>query len=468
MQKTDEVKQNSDGTRRELTNRHVSMIALGGTIGTGLFLGASNSIMKTGPSIIIVYAVLGLIFFLMMRAIGELMYADPSQHTFISFISKYLGHQAGHFALWTYWLGVIFVAMAELTAVSKYVQFWFPSWHTWTIQLVVLALLMCVNLIAVRLFGETEFWFAMIKVTAIVVMIIVGLGMVFMNYKTPVGHASFANITRGFTMFPNGWESFVAAFPMVFFSFQGMEFIGITTSETENPRKVLPKVINEILLRILIFYIGAIVVIMAIYPWQSLDPHTSPFVQVFELAGLKAAAAVINFVVLTAAASALNSYMYSAGRHFYQIALDSRAKAFKPFRKIAKSGVPARGVMFSAAMILLGPILNSLPQISDAFAFITSVSSDMYIIVYLMTMLAHRKYRESKQFDPQGFLMPAYKVTSPLVILFFVAVYISLFTNGTGILPAIGGLVWTAGFLGIQYLVKSMHEHGVNSIKIDE
>ncbi len=463
-----EFKENEDGTRRELSNRHVQMIAIGGTIGTGLFLGASSSIQKTGPSIVLVYMILGFIFFLMMRGIGEMMYADPSQHTFISFIAKYLGKRTGYFALWTYWLGVLFVAMAELTAVSKYVQFWFPHWQTWTIQLVVLAVLMSINLIAVRLFGEAEFWFAMIKITAIVVMIVVGLGMVFMNFKTPVGHASFSNITTGFSMFPKGFGSFVAAFPMVFFSFQGMEFIGITTAETANPRKVLPKVINEILLRVLIFYVGAIVVIMAIYPWNSLDPHTSPFVQVFELAGLKAAAAVINFVVLTAAASALNSYLYSAGRHFYQIALDSNAKPFRPFRKIAKTGIPARAIIISAALVLVGPILNSLPQIADAFAFITSVSSDMYIIVYLLTMMAHRKYRQSADFDPQGFLMPAYKLTSPMVIAFFAVVYLSLLVTGDGLWPALGGIVWTIAFMGIQYLTSSMRSRGINSVKIDE
>lgn len=241
-----------------------------------------------------------------------------------------------------------------------------------------LAILVSINLIAVGLFGEAEFWFAMIKITAIVVMIIVGLFLVFTNFKTPVGHASFGNITNHFSMFPNGIMSFVAAFPMVFFAFQGMEFIGITTSETQDPRKVLPKVINEIIYRVLLFYIGAIAIIMAIYPWQSLDPTQSPFVQVFQLAGMKAAAAVINFVVLTAAASALNSYMYSAGRHFYQLALDTKhSKFMKHFRKISRTGVPARGILFSAALVLIGPILNSMPQITDAFAFITSVSSDL-------------------------------------------------------------------------------------------
>jgi AAT family amino acid transporter len=207
---------------------------------------------------------------------------------------------------------------------------------------------------------------------------------------------------------------------------------------------------------------------MAIYPWNSLDPHTSPFVQVFELAGLKAAAAVINFVVLTAAASALNSYLYSAGRHFYQIALDSNAKPFRPFRKIAKTGIPARAIIISAALVLVGPILNSLPQIADAFAFITSVSSDMYIIVYLLTMMAHRKYRQSADFDPQGFLMPAYKLTSPMVIAFFAVVYLSLLVTGDGSWPALGGIVWTIAFMGIQYLTSSMRSRGINSVKIDE
>jgi AAT family amino acid transporter len=330
-----------------------------------------------------------------------------------------------------------------------------------------LAILVAINLIAVGLFGEAEFWFAMIKITAIVVMILVGLFMVFTNYKTPIGHASFANITTNFALFPNGFMSFVAAFPMVFFAFQGMEFIGITTSETKDPRKVLPKVINEIIYRVLIFYIGAIAVIMAIYPWNSLDPTQSPFVQVFQLAGLKAAAAVINFVVLTAAASALNSYMYSAGRHFYQLALDTNTKLMRPFRKISKTGVPARGILFSAALVLIGPILNSLPQISNAFTFITSVSSDLYIIVYLLTMLAHRKYRQSLDFEPDGFLMPAYRFTSPLVIGFFAAIYLSLFITGDGIWPALGGLIWTVGFMAVIKLTTRKQGAGA-SVNIND
>ena len=236
---------NADGTKRGLKKKHVQMIAIGGTIGTGLFLGAGNSIAKTGPSILIVYAILGLFFFLMMRGIGEMLYADPSQHTFVAFISKYVSPGAGYFAGWSYWIGLTFVAMAELTAVSTYVKFWFPTWQTWLIQIFFLAILTLVNLVAVKVFGETEYWFAMIKIIAIIAVIVTGLFLIFTGFKAPASGgntvASFSNITHHFSLFPNGPAMFFAAFPMVFFAFQGMEFVGITTAETENPRGVLDR-----------------------------------------------------------------------------------------------------------------------------------------------------------------------------------------------------------------------------------
>ncbi|MGO2137625.1 MAG: amino acid permease, partial [Leuconostoc mesenteroides] len=376
---------NADGTIRGLKKKHVQMIAIGGTIGTGLFLGARNSIAKTGPSILIVYAVLGAFFFMMMRGIGEMLYADPSQHTFVSFISKYVGAGAGYFAGWSYWIGLLFVAMAELTAVSTYVKFWFPSWKTWIIQILFLFVLTMINLIAVRVFGETEYWFAMIKIIAIVAMIVTGLILIFTGFKAPAsgGHtvASFSNVFSNFSLFPNGASVFFAAFPMVFFAFQGMEFVGITTAETENPREVLPKAINTIIIRILIFYLGAMIIIMSIINWHVIakTPESSPFVMVFQLAGFKAAATIINFVVLTSVASALNSAIYSAGRHFYQLAEESDSKFMINFREISSNGVPAKAIIFTAILVLISPVINSIPQITSAFGLITSISSNMYI-----------------------------------------------------------------------------------------
>ncbi|EEI72526.1 amino acid permease [Lentilactobacillus hilgardii] len=446
MKEKSKIRMNADGTKRELSNRHVQMIALGGTIGTGLFLGAGTSITKTGPSIIFIYAVIGIFFFLMMRAIGEMLYKDPSEHTFIAFISRYLGPKMGYFAGWSYWLELIFIGMAELTAISTYVRFWFPNIDAWMIQIAILVILAAVNLIAVKLFGEAEFWFAMIKIIAIIAMIVTGIIMVTTSFKTPIGHAGLNNIFEGFKFFPNGIVNFIGAFPMVFFAFQGMEFVGITTAETKDPHKVLPKAINETIYRILLFYIGAIIVIMAIYPWHSLSANQSPFVQVFALAGLKAAAGVINFVVLTSASSSLNSFLYSAGRHFYQLASESQGTLMPKFKSVSKSGVPAKAIVFSAALIMLAPVISSIPGIENAFTLICSATSDLALVVYLLTVIAHYKYRQSIDFDPNGFVLKGYKWIDPALIGFFIIIYLSLFFNGDGTIPAIAGLIWCIGF----------------------
>lgn len=444
---------NSDGTKRALSNRHVQMIAIGGTIGTGLFLGAGSTISKTGPSILIVYALLGIFFFLMMRAIGEMFYSDPSQHTFVSFITKYLGDGAGRFAGWTYWIGLVFVGMAELTAIATYVQYWLPKTPTWLIEITFLVILTMINLIAARMFGETEFWFAMIKIVAIVAMIVIGIYMAFTAFKTPMGHASFSNLTANYSMFPKGINNFIAAFPMVFFAFQGIEFVSITIGETKNPKTVVKKAVNETLLRILIFYIGALIIIMSIIPWQTLSANQSPFVQVFKLAGLPAAAAVINFVVLTSASSALNSVLFSAGRHFYQLAVDEPDNSWlhRSFAAISNNGVPAKAILISATLVLITPLMSLTHGLTSVFTIVTSVSSDMYIIVYTLSMLAHRKYRASTDFLPDGFKMPGYKVTSALTIAFFSIIFITLFFVPGDAIPAFGAIIWTVLFGGWCY-----------------
>ncbi|KGH41128.1 Amino acid transport protein (plasmid) [Lactobacillus plantarum subsp. plantarum P-8] [Lactiplantibacillus plantarum] len=396
------IVKNQDGTMRSLSNRHVQMIAIGGTIGTGLFLGSGSTISKTGPSVMLVYLILGLFFFFMMRAIGEMFYADPTQHTFVSFISRYLGPTIGHFTGWTYWIGLVFVCMAELTATATYVQYWLPSVPAWIIELVFLGILVSVNLIAARLFGEAEFWFA---------MILTGVFMLINHSVTPLGHVSLTNISHDYTLFPHGIFNFIAAFPMVFFAFQGIEFVSITIGEAKSPHTVIKKAVNETLLRILLFYIGALVVIMIIIPWTSLSANSSPFVQVFKLAGFPAAAATINFVVLTSAA-----------------------------------------IAFTASLVLITPIMSLTTAISSVFTIVTGVSSDMYIIVYTLTLVAHRRYRASTDFLPNGFIMPWYKITSPLTILFFGIIFISLFFIPEDIVGAVGAICWTLIFGGIEFL----------------
>ena len=437
--------ENENGMVRGLQNRHVQLIAIAGTIGTGLFLGAGRSLSLTGPSIILVYMLTGAFMYLMMRAIGEMLYMDPDQHTFINFITKYLGKGWGYFSGWSYWVSLVFLGMAEITAVSNYVQLWFPNWPAWQIQIIFLALLSCVNLIAVKVFGEVEFWFGMIKIVTILALIVTGIFMVTTNFETPAGHASLTNITNGFQMFPNGWVKFVMAFQMVFFAYQAIEFVGITTSETANPRQVLPKAIKEIPIRIVIFYVGALLAIMAIFPWQQLPVNKSPFVTVFQMVGIKWAAGLINFVVLTAAASSLNSTLYSTGRHLYQIAKEtpnSKVMNRLKLNSLSRMGIPSRAIIVSAIVVAVSAFINILPGVSDAFALITASSSGVYIAIYILTMLSHLKYRKSKEFMPDGFVMPAYKVLNPLTIVFFLFVFVCLFLQESTYIGAVGATIW--------------------------
>lgn len=438
---------------RGLQNRHVQLIAIAGTIGTGLFLGAGRSISLTGPSIMLVYMITGGFMFLMMRALGELLYKDPNQHTFIHFIGKYLGPGYGYFAGLSYWLSLVFIGMAELTAVGEYVRFWFPSWPAWIIQIVFLVVLSMVNLIAVKLFGEMEFWFGMIKIVAIVGLIVTAIFMLLTNFQTSQGVVSLANITDNFHMFPNGAKSFIMAFQMVFFSYLVIEFVGITTSETANPRKVLPKAIKDLPIRIIIFYVGSLIAIMSIFPWRQLPADASPFVMVFKLAGIKWAAALINFVVLTSAASSLNSTLFSTGRQLFQMASETPNSFTKRFNldRLSRQGVPSAAIITSAIVVGASALISVIPGISDAFALITASSSGVYISIYALIMLAHWQYRKSEDFMADGYLMPAYKVLTPVTLVFFAFVFVTLFMQSSTFYGAIGATIWVIAFGGYSY-----------------
>lgn len=459
---------------RGLSNRHVQFIAIGGTIGTGLFLGSGKSIALTGPSIVLVYIAVGLIMFILMRAIGEMMYQDPSQHTFINFITRYVGRDWGDFCQWSYWIVLVLIGMTELTAVSRYFVEFFKTYNIdltawkWLIEIGFLAVLVLVNLIAVKFFGEAEFWFSMIKITLIIGMIVTAIVMLITHYhysavtipttgsviKSPAGQVTFANIFRDFSLAPNGWRNLVIAFPMVFFAYQQIEFVGVTVSETKNPRPVLKKATNQIIYRILIFYVGALIAIMTIVPWRNFVPDkagefVSPFIMVFKYAGLDWAAALVFFVVITAASSSLNSLLFSAGRHLYQVANESDQNSFLRFfslEQVSSHKVPARAIIFSALFILISPAVSLFPAITQAFTWFSSASSSVIIVIYTLTIVAHWKYRQSKDFSPDGFLLPVYKVLDSLAIIFFAAVYLTLFLAPDTVWLAIAGLIWLVFF----------------------
>ncbi len=422
---------------RTLSGRHINMIALGGTIGTGLFLGAGDSIQKAGPTILLVYIITGFFVFSMMRALGELLLTDHSQTVFIGFIKKHLGERTGFVMGWTYWLGWVIIAMAELTAIGKYMQFWFPQTPAWMWELLFLGILYSMNIIAVKAFGETEFWFALIKIVAIVAMILIGVVMVVFHIRSEAGVTKLSTLWQH-GLIANHGNNLLAAFQMAFFAFLGVEFVGITAAETKNPLQTIPKSINSIIIRILIFYIGALLAIMTIQPWTNYSANTSPFVQVFSGIGIPAAAGIINFVILTAAASSLNSALFTTGRMIFSL---SPKNSF--FNKLNKHYIPMRGITLSAVLVASVIGLNYIfPE--DAFGIVTSTASATFIVIYISLLLTHIKYRKSEQFanGEKLFLMPGAPFSNYLTILFMATVFLILLFSPNTMVTTILAIVW--------------------------
>lgn len=411
--------------KRGLKNRHVQLLAIGGAIGTGLFLGSGRSISLAGPSILLTYMITGIICFFIMRALGELLLSNLDHHSFIDFVEEYLGDRAAFITGWTYWFCWLSLAMADLTAVGLYMQYWIPWMPQWIPALVVLAILLVMNLTAVKHFGEMEFWFALIKVIAIVSLIIIGLIMILTGFTTNAGSAAFANLWNYGGWFPNGTMGFILSFQMVVFAFTGIELVGLTAGETENPKKVIPIAINNIPLRIILFYIGSLAIIMSIYPWIAVDPNSSPFVAVFNAVGILAAASIVNFVVLTSAASATNSGIFSTSRMIY--ALSKRGHAPSRMKRLTNHAVPYQATLFSAAALLFTVVLNYvMPE--SVFIMITSISTFCFIYIWAIIVVCHLKYRKQRpELAKQStFKMPLYPFMNYLILAFFVFILVVL------------------------------------------
>lgn len=332
-----------------------------------------------------------------------------------------------------------------------------------------IALLLVINLTSVRVFGETEFWFSIIKISLIVGMIITGIAMavigfrypatMFNGVRTPAGQAAIANLTADFGLAPNGWTNFLLSFQMVFFAYETIEMLAFTVSETKDPRGVLPKATNQLLGRILIFYVGALAAIMTIVPWRYFrrgadGSFSSPFIMVFHYAGVNWASSLVFFVVITAAISSTNSLLYSAGRQLYQIALSSGSSRFEHLRTVSVRAVPKNAIILTALIALASPLMSLIPRMSSLFVTFSSCSSAVIILVYVLTMIAHMRYRASSDFMPDGFVLRGYKVWDTLAIAFFVFVYVTLFFSASTRLPGILGLVWLVVFGTISAVVQ--------------
>lgn len=440
---------NEKELKRGLSNRHIQLIALGGAIGTGLFLGVGQAAILAGPSVILGYAIAGLVAFFIMRQLGEMVVEEPISGSFSSFANNYWGPFAGYASGWNYWLLYILVSMAELTAIGKYVQFWWPEIPLWASSLFFFMVINVINLASVKVYGETEFWFSIIKVVAIIAMIIFGTYLLLSGNGGE--RATVENLYNDGGFFPHGWLSgnadigysgLLAALVIIMFSFGGLELVGITAAEAENPEKNIPKATNQVLWRILVFYVGALFILFSLMPWRTITAETSPFVEVFatlkgfqfELFGktfyfTTIIANALNVIVLTAALSVYNSCVYSNSRMLYGLAEQGNAPRF--LKKLNKNHSPINAILVSAAIVAVTVVINKvIPK--EALGILMSLVVSALIINWIMITLTHMFFRKKK--DAQGiktkFPTILYPLSNYFSLLFLFGVLMMMWFTG--------------------------------------
>lgn len=429
--------------KRGLEARHIQMIALGGTIGVGLFMGSASTIQWTGPSVMLAYAISGIFVFFIMRAMGEMLYVEPSTGSFATFGYKYIHPLAGYLTVWSNWFQWVIVGMSEIIAVGAYMQYWFPDLPAWIPGLIAMIILGAANLMSVKSFGELEFWFAMIKIVTIILMIIAGFGLIFFGIGNGGIAVGLSNLWAHGGFFTGGWSGFFFALSLVVAAYQGVELIGITAGEAKNPQKTITKAVNSIIWRILIFYIGAIFVIVTVYPWDELSTIGSPFVATFAKVGITAAAGFINFVVITAAMSGCNSGIYSAGRMLYTLGMNGQAPKF--FTKLTSNGVPIVGTLGVLIGLVIGVVLSYIAP-ENLFVYVYSASVLPGMVPWFIILISQIRFRKEKgkEMANHPFKMPFAPVTSYLTIAFLIMVLVGMWINDDTRVSLIVGIVFLA------------------------
>ncbi|MGI5166577.1 amino acid permease [Spirillospora sp. CA-253888] len=416
-----------EGYQRGLGTRQIQMLAIGGTIGTGLFLGAGKNIAKAGPGLILTYAVAGLMLFFVMRALGELLTYRQAEGGFAGYAREFLGPFWGYATTWTYWIIWVTTGMAELTAAGVYIQKWYPGFETWKTALIALIVLFTVNLISVKLFGELEFWFAMIKVAAIVMMILIGLGVIAFGFSDAGPTASVDNLWSHGGFFPEGGSPVLMTLQMVMFAYLGVELVGVTAAEAKDPAKNIPRAINALPIRFALFYLGSLLVILSVVPWTEFKGGASPFVLAFDKIGIPGGADIVNFVVLTAALSSCNAGgLYSTSRMLRTAGVNGDGP--KALTRLNGRGVPVLTVVISALVMGIGVIINIfVPE--KAFEYITSVSTGGAILVWAVILVSHLVYRRkvrAGELPASPYRMPWAPYTNWVVLAFFVFVTVTI------------------------------------------
>ncbi|PKH15124.1 amino acid permease [Pseudomonas fluorescens] len=442
------------GLKRGLNARHIRFMALGSAIGTGLFYGSASAIQMAGPSVLLAYLIGGAAVFMVMRALGEMAVHNPVSGSFGHYASTYLGPMAGFILGWTYAFEMIIVCLADVTAFGIYMGFWFPEVARWVWVLGIVFLIGGLNLCNVKVFGEMEFWLSLLKVGAIVAMILGGFGIMLFGIHSAgeTQAAGLSNLWAHGGFMPNGIGGLIASFAVVMFAFGGIEIIGITAGEAKDPQRVIPKAINAVPLRILLFYVLTLLVLMAIYPWPQIGSQGSPFVQIFSNLGIGSAATILNIVVISAAVSAINSDIFGAGRMMYGLAQQGQAP--KGFAQLSRHGVPWMTVLVMGAALLGGVVLNYLiPE--NVFLLIASIATFATVWVWLMilfTQVAMRRSMSKEQVAELKFPVPfwPYAPAAAIVFMLFVFGVLGYFPDTQAALMV--GAVWIV-LLIVAYLL---------------
>ncbi|WP_419794475.1 amino acid permease [Pseudomonas palleroniana] len=446
--------QQEKGLKRGLSARHIRFMALGSAIGTGLFYGSASAIQMAGPAVLLAYLIGGAAVFMVMRALGEMAVHNPVAGSFGQYASTYLGPMAGFILGWTYAFEMIIVCLADVTAFGIYMGFWFPEVARWVWVLGIVFLIGGLNLCNVKVFGEMEFWLSLLKVGAIVAMILGGLGIMLLGIHSAgeTQASGLSNLWAHGGFMPNGVGGLIASFAVVMFAFGGIEIIGITAGEAKDPQRVIPKAINAVPLRILLFYVLTLLVLMAIYPWPQIGSQGSPFVQIFSNLGIGSAATILNIVVISAAVSAINSDIFGAGRMMYGLAQQGQAP--KGFARLSRQGVPWMTVVVMGAALLGGVVLNYLiPE--NVFLLIASIATFATVWVWLMilfTQVAMRRSITREQVAELKFPVPfwPYAPAAAIVFMLFVFGVLGYFPDTQAALLV--GAVWIV-LLVVAYLL---------------
>lgn len=437
--------------QRGLEQRHITLMSLGAAIGVGLFLGSATAIRLAGPAILISYIIGGFAILIIMRALGEMAVYNPVSGSFSRYAKDYLGPLAGYITGWNYWFLWVVTCMAEITAVGVYMKMWFPDTPSWIWALAALIVMTLVNLIAVKAYGEFEFWFALIKIVAILAMIFMGLGVIIFGIGNGGVAVGISNLWSNGGFAPNGVTGVLMSLQMVMFAYLGVEMIGVTAGEAKNPKKVIPRAIDTVFWRILLFYVGALFVIMSIYPWNEIGENGSPFVLMFEKIGIGPAAGIINFVVLTAALSSCNSGIFSTGRMLFNLAEQKQASA--SFKKISRTGVPSKAILFSAFLLLIGVLLNYLVP-EKVFIWVTSISTFGAVWTWGIILLSQLKFRKSLskgEVSRLTYKALLYPLGSYLVLAFLVLVLALMAYFPDTRIALIVGPIWVISLVFIYY-----------------